>query len=223
MAILESSGIPGWPQKCCDRISQKTDEEGKGFMLIKHFMSKLLLAIAMVIALCLPTPVIAALPTPQQVTVFHPSPEKSFMAGKDRFKFKHFTSGSGKNIETVALAEITLAPNYDGFLLQKHVVKTDEAIYAMDGDLQCSTASQPEQTVKLKVGDMLQIPAGIPYGCKALGSQPRSLLLVSSSSALENLITEIGTPSDRPAETVTEPDMTRVSAIAQKYGIEFLN
>lgn len=145
------------------------------------------------------------------------------MAGKDSFKFKHFTSGSGKNAETVALAEIALAPNYDGFLLRKHVIKSDETIYAMDGDIQCSTASQPEQTVKLKVGDMLQIPAGVPYGCKALGAQPRNLLLVSSSPALENLISEIGTPSDRSTEVVAEPDMTRVSAIAQKYGIEFLN
>jgi uncharacterized RmlC-like cupin family protein len=202
---------------------QTHNEESGGFMPVKHFMTKLLLAIAMVVTVCLPTSAIAALPTPQQVTIFHPSPEKSFMAGKDLFKFQHFTSGSGKNAETVALAEITLAPNYDGFLLRKHVINANETIYAIDGDLQCSTASQPEQTVKLKAGDLLQIPAGVPYGCKALGAQPRNLLLISSSPALENLITEIGTPSDRSTKTLAEPDMTSVSAIAQKYGIEFLN
>ena len=34
-------------------------------------------------------------------------------------------SDSGQDTKTVAMAQITLAPNYEGFLLQKQVVNDD--------------------------------------------------------------------------------------------------
>lgn len=189
----------------------------------KYFFFRLVLATIMLIALFLQTPVMAfPLSENQQVTVFHSSSEKSFFAGKDLFKFKHLTSDSGRDVETLALVEITLAPNYDGFLLKKHVIDVDESVYATNGDVQCFTG-QSSQAIELKAGDMVRIPANVPYGCKSLGNQPNVLLIVSSSSALENLITEIGTPADGQAQTAAEPDMEDVSAVAQKYGINFLN
>lgn len=189
----------------------------------KHFILKLVLATLMLVTLFYQSSVMASpLTSSHQVTVFHSSPEKSFVAGKDSFKFRHFTSDAGQGAKTIATAEILLAPNYDGFLLQKHVVNVDETIFVTNGDVKCFT-SQPNNAIAMKAGDVIQIPAGVPYGCKASGSEPSRLLLVTSSPALENLIAEIGTPSDSQTLTTTEPNMEKVAAAAQKYGIEFLN
>lgn len=192
-------------------------------MSSKSFIFRFFIATVMLMTLVFQAPVLASpLSADQQVTVFHSSLETSFFAGKDLFKFRHLSSDSGRDVETIALAEITLAPNYDGFLLKKHVINVDERVYAINGGIQCFTG-QSNRAIELQAGDMLRIPANVPYGCKSLGNQPGVALLISSSSALENLLTEIVTPVDGQTQTITEPDPKDVAAIAQKYGIRFLN
>jgi mannose-6-phosphate isomerase-like protein (cupin superfamily) len=192
-------------------------------MFKKHVTLKLVFATLMFVFLFWHSAVMAIpLSDRQQVTIFHPSEEKGFVVGKDQFKFKHFTGSSGRDAETLGTAEITLAPNYDGFLLQKHVVNVDEMLYVMQGSVEC-VSSQSKSAIQVKAGDIVQIPAGVPYGCKGTGSKPSRLLVVSPSSALESLIAEIGTPASKSLQATSEPDMAKVAAVAQKYGIEFLN
>lgn len=156
------------------------------------------------------------------ITVLHPSRARSFIVGKNLFKFQHFATEENAEVKTLATAEITLAPNYDGFLLQKHVVDSDETIYAIDGGIQC-LSSQSNTAIALRAGDVAHIPAGIPYGCKTMGSKPSKLLLVTAFPALESLIAEVGTPANNPTQATVEPNMVQVAAVAQKYGIQFLN
>lgn len=66
--------------------------------------------------------------------------------------------------------------------------------------------------------DMIRIPVGVPYGCKSANGQSSDLLLVSSSTALEKLISEIGTPSDHATATEAEPDTAKVAAAGQNLG-----
>jgi mannose-6-phosphate isomerase-like protein (cupin superfamily) len=157
----------------------------------------------------------------RQISVFHASPEKVFVIGKDRFKVRHYTNRSKPKLELVSTTEITLAPSYNGFLLEKHTLGVDETLYALSGRVDCIGQTKP--VIQLKPGDIAQIPAGTPYGCKAAGSEPSQLLVVSSSQALESLVTEIGTPANNTLQSSSEPDMGRVASVAQKYGIEFLN
>jgi uncharacterized RmlC-like cupin family protein len=187
--------------------------------ILKFFMAALLF----LTAFCPTTASAFPLNNQQQVTVFHPSQERVFVVGKNVFKFQHFTNGGNPSTETLASAEITLAPNYDGFLLQKHVINSKETIYAIEGDIYCFTSDRLDRSIILKTGDIVQIPVGIPYGCKGNSSKPSKLLLIEASPALENLIAEVGIPADKQTKGIVEPDMAKVAATARKYGIEFLN
>lgn len=157
--------------------------------------------------------------TKQQITVLHPDEEKAFVIGKDLFKFRQFSDGSGQDLQAT---EITLAANYGGFLLKKHSLNADETLYGIEGKVEC-VSNQMNKVIQLKAGDVAQIPAGVPYGCKGAGSESSRLLVVSPSHAFGNFIAEIGTPASQSPQATSEPDIAKVIAAAQKFGIEFLN
>ena len=164
------------------------------------------------------------------ITAYHANSEKSFAVNNDLFTFKTYTQTNGKSSPSnFSAIEITTAPhsNPGGFLLQKHVVDAPENFYIQSGEFEF--ISQPSLSIKASAGDIVRIPAGVPYGYKNTGSEPGKVLIISPSNGLKNFVAEIGTPvSDPNSVMVTstdavQTDIGKLATIAQKYGIEFLN
>ena len=162
------------------------------------------------------------------ITAYHADSEKTFAVNNDLFTFKTYAQTNGNNASGFSAVEITTAPhsNPGGFLLQKHVVDAPEDFYIQAG--QFEFLGQPNKSLKVSAGDIVRIPAGVPYGYKNTGSEPGKVLIISPSNGLKNFVTEIGTPSD-PDAVVASPsnavqtDISKLATTAQKYGIEFLN
>jgi mannose-6-phosphate isomerase-like protein (cupin superfamily) len=209
--------------------------------MVKKFISAFLLTLLAISALfTVPsasktgsTAYAAPLETTQKITVYHATSEKNFVVSNDLFTLKPYIHTDSKtNAANLSVIEITTSPhsNPGGFLLQKHAVDVPEDFYIQTGEFEF-LGSQPNQSIEVSAGDIVRIPAGVPYGFKNIGSEPGKVLLISPSNGLESLVAEIGTSisdsnvvSASPASTnVVQTDMSKLAAIAHKYGIEFLN
>ncbi len=102
--------------------------------------------------------------------------------------------------------------------------REDEAFYVLDGRYQFQIGDQ----VRIcEAGEFAFVPMGIPHAFTNVGTQlARMLVVVSPAGILEAYFAEIGEPiadlAHPPAPAVTPPDMGRILAAAQKYGIEML-
>ena len=67
-------------------------------------------------------------------------------------------------------------------------------------------------------GDLIKIPTGLPFGFRHLNRGIGEIRIVSYSDTLPKMLAEIGTLKQN-----TPPDLEAIAAIAQKYGIEYLN
>lgn len=187
----------------------------------------LLLAIVTFITLFSVQAAVAAPPTPEgSVVVYHPIKEKTFAVGKDVLSFKSFTNAASKDTSAdFSVVEITNAPRYKGLLLEKHVIDVPEDFYAISGEYEFF-GFQPDKTLKIKSGDIIHIPAGVPYGYKNAGDEPGKILLITTSKEFENFIEEIGTSvTDKSSisSNSVQLDMEKVASVARKHGIEFFN
>lgn len=165
---------------------------------------------------CFILPVNAASITTKNVEVFHPETENTVTMGKETFSYK--TLASKDSSETISVTEITQPSQYEGFLLQKHVLQTPEAIYIVDGEFEF-VFSQSNKKTQANPGDIVSIPSGMPFGFRHTDRGEGKVLIVSRSTALPDMLAEIGTSANKS----TTPDIQAISSIAKKYGIEFLN
>ena len=165
---------------------------------------------------CSILPVNAASITTKNVEVFHPETENTVTMGKETFSYK--TLASNDSSETISVTEITQPSQYEGFLLQKHVLQTPEVIYIVDGEFEF-VFSQSERKTQASPGDIVSIPSGMPFGFKHTNRGEGKVLVVSRSNALPDMLAEIGTSANKN----NAPDIQAISSIAKKYGIEFLN
>lgn len=166
------------------------------------------------------------------ITAYRANSEKTFAVNNDLFTFKTYVQKNGKiNASDFSAVEITTAPysNPGGFLLQKHVVDAPEDFYIQAGEFEF-LGFQPSKNLKVSAGDIVRIPAGVPYGYKNASSELGTVLIVSPSSGLKNFVAEIGTPVSDPdsvavssSTDTVQTDIGKLATIAQKYGIEFLN
>ena len=192
----------------------------------KSIIALLFAIIAFVTSFSNSTAVAAPLQTDQTSLAVHPDTQKTFAVGEYSFTFKNFTNSVSKDTkEDFSVAEITIAPQSKGFLLDKHVINVAEDFYALAGEFKFF-GFQPDKTIKVNSGDIVHIPAGMPYGYKNVGSEAGKMLLLITSKGFENFIEEIGTPvadkSSIPSNSI-QPDMNKIASVARKYGIEFLN
>lgn len=165
---------------------------------------------------CWILPVNAASVTTKSIHVLHPETENTVTMGKETFNYK--TLASDDSSETISVTEITQPSQYKGFLLRKHVLQTPEEIYIVDGDFEIAF-SQSDKKIQASTGDLVSIPAGMPFGFRHTGRGEGKVLVVSRSSGLPDMLTEIGTSTNKS----TIPDIQAVNSVAKKYGIEFLN
>lgn len=152
----------------------------------------------------------------KKIQVFHPENSNTVTMGQETFSYKTLTSKDGN--EAISVTEITQPPQYNGFLLRKHVIQAPEEMYVIDGEFEVIFSETNEKT-KVSTGDVVSIPAGLPFGFRHLSQGEGKVKIVSHSDALSNMLAEIGTLSKKN----TTPDLETIGLIAQKYGIEYLN
>jgi quercetin dioxygenase-like cupin family protein len=181
--------------------------------------------LAVLVAFFNVSPVLAA--SKQNITVFHTDQQKSFAVGEDIFTFKSFTDPESSDTEAnFSVVEITNAPHRypGGFLLERHVVNAPEEFYVLDGEFEFLNPSGKATSVD--AGDRVYIPGGVPYGYKNVGSESAHILLITPSQNLEKFIAQVGKPIAIGTNILTNaapPDMGKITSVAPRYGIEFLN
>ena len=166
-------------------------------------------------AFCLSLPANAASMTTKNLQVFHPTVNDTVKMGKETFSFKILTS---KDASDMSVTEIVQPSQYDGFLFKKHILQTPEEVYIAEGDFEF-VFSQSNQKTQASPGDIVMIPAGMPFGFKHTGKGEGKVVVVSRSTALPDMLAEIDNSGDKNSK----PDIQAISSIAKKYGIEFLN
>lgn len=153
----------------------------------------------------------------KSIQVFHPRIRNIVNIEQETFSYKTLVSKDSK--EVISVTEITQPPQYKGFLLRKHVVQTPEEMYITDGEFEI-IFSETDKKIKVGTGDVVSIPAGLPFGFRHLSRGEGKVKIVSHSDALPNMLAEIGAFSERNAAA---PDLKTIGLIAEKYGIEYLN
>ena len=171
--------------------------------------------VAILVTFCLGLPVNAASITTQSLQVFHPETNNTVTMGKETFSYKILTSNDALNM---SVTEITQPSQYNGFLFEKHILQTPEEVYIAEGDFEF-VFSQSNKKTQVSQGDIVVIPAGMPFGFKHTGKGEGKVVVVSRSTALPDLLAEIGNSGNKNSQ----PDIEAISSIAKKYGIEFLN
>jgi quercetin dioxygenase-like cupin family protein len=92
----------------------------------------------------------------------------------------------------------------------------DETFYVLEGRYAFLIG---DERVELEPGGYAFVPRGTVHAFTNVGSVPaRMLLLITPGGIQETFFDEVGDRPDRPA---WRPDMTKVLAVAPKYGIEF--
>jgi quercetin dioxygenase-like cupin family protein len=163
----------------------------------------------------------------QTVELIQPEEGKTFQVGGDLITFKTLSEDTPGELSII---EITAAPQ-SGPALHKH---PPEVFYIVDGEFEFYGA-RPEDTVKATAGDFIHIPSGAPHAYKNVGTTPGKYLLITStagnpdqlwfqkfeyemSQKLGTLVTN-GVPVSASPKSLDSQEM---AAIAQKYGIKFL-
>lgn len=195
-------------------------------------MKKTIIALVLstVLALIMPLSAwaIAVPPTSERsIQLIRPGEGKTFQIGGDFVAFKTLNEDTPGELSVI---EITAAPQ-SGPTLHKH---PPEVFYIVDGEFEFYGAA-PEDTVKATAGDFIHIPSGAPHAYKNIGTTPGKYLLFTSIAGNPGQLwfqkfeyeisNRLGTPvtDEVPASTAPKSlDDKSMTAIAHKYGIEFL-
>ena len=171
--------------------------------------------VAILVIFNIDLPVNAASITTQSLQVFHPEINNTITMGKETFSYKILTNNDASDM---SVTEITQPSQYNGFLFEKHILQTPEEVYIAEGDFEF-VFSQSNKKTQTSKGDIVVIPTGMPFGFRHTGKGKGKVVVVSRSTALPDMLAEIGDWDSKNSQ----PDIEAISAIAQKYGIEFLN
>lgn len=90
----------------------------------------------------------------------------------------------------------------------------DECVYVMEGTLLFVCGDQQWESGP---GTWVRMPRDVPHGIKAVSETPVRFLEFFLPAGLEQLFTRL--PETRQE---TMPDMSRILAVAQRYGLEFV-
>ncbi len=111
---------------------------------------------------------------------------------------------------TFVLFDEVCQPGYATFLHVHHL--EDESFYVLEGNLVIHCGGIK---VKAGPGTFVYGPRDIPHGFEVEGSVPARLLIWSTPSGVENMLSEAG-------QLPPEADLERHTAIAARYGVELL-
>ena len=107
-----------------------------------------------------------------------------------------------------AVVEITVAKPGDG--APQHIHKEeDEAFYVLEGEVKILVG---DRTIVGTPGTFVHIPNGMVHAYAHAGKTPGRFLVFISPAGFEQFFKEVAGP----------PDMDKVNAVAQKYGMEIV-
>jgi steroid delta-isomerase-like uncharacterized protein len=92
--------------------------------------------------------------------------------------------------------------------------REDEAFYVLEGEMAfiCDGVWH-----RGGPGTYVFGPRGLAHGFKAVGNSPARMLLLCSPGGFESFVVELGAPLEDP---IAPPDMSRLIATAERYGVE---
>jgi mannose-6-phosphate isomerase-like protein (cupin superfamily) len=130
-------------------------------------------------------------------------------------------SGSSKrNDDAFSMCETRSAPQGG---VPPHIDhRDDEAFFVLEGTYSCLLG---DQTLECGPGESFFAPRGTPHAFKNVGDAQARMLIVQSPGGviekyMEEALQKIEDLSNPPPPV--KPDFERVTAVAQKYGIEML-
>ena len=150
---------------------------------------------------------------PQTLQVYHPQTIGTTAMGEETYKYQTLVGNDNK---AVSIVEVFQPPRYDGFLLRKHVIQNPEEMYVINGDFEV-IFSETNEKIEVTTGDLVTIPASLPFGFRHRGRGEGEIRIISYSDRLGKMLGEIGTLR------ATTSNIDAISSIAQKYGIEYLD
>lgn len=117
-----------------------------------------------------------------------------------------------------ALVEELCPPGYATPLHTHH--REDEGWYVLEGRV---TLFRGDERIEAGPGSHAFGPRGVPHGFRVEGAEPARVLVWTSPAGFERFIAEMGSPASS-AMFAENPalDLERLSAAAERYGIELL-
>ncbi len=79
------------------------------------------------------------------------------------------------------------------------------------------------RTISADAGSVVDGPRGVARGFRNVGSAPSTMAVIIAPAGLERFFEEAGEPVEDPSSPPGgPPDVERLVAVAQRYGIEIL-
>ena len=100
--------------------------------------------------------------------------------------------------------------------------REDEAFFILEGNYEFLLG---DKTLELGPGSFLIARRGIPHASKNVGTTTSRMLVIVWPAGLERCFVEMGQPVPDPSAPPTPtgpPDIEKLVAIAQQYGVEML-
>jgi quercetin dioxygenase-like cupin family protein len=113
--------------------------------------------------------------------------------------------------------EMTIPP---GMGPPPHVHKGGESVYVLEGQVRYHVGGDVHEGGP---GTFFYIPAGIEENFEPADDNPVRLLVIYTPGGMDRFFEEAGEPAERreiPPRSDAPPDIERLSAIAQKHGLE---
>ncbi len=151
----------------------------------------------------------------QSVAHVPPGGGRSLWLTTDLYTFK--AVGEDTN-GAFALSELTAQPEFGPPPHIHH--REDESYYVLEGEFEFLDNGR---TFTAGAGTFVYLPKGRLHMHRATGNRPARALVLVTPAGLEKFIEEVGEPAiegSSPPPPPELPEVERIVAIAQKYGIE---
>lgn len=140
---------------------------------------------------------------------------RSFWLATDLHVFKAVGEETGG---AFALSELTVRPEFGP---PPHVhQREDESFYVLEGEFQFLDG---DRAFTAGAGSFVHLPKGRLHAHLAAGDAPARALVLVTPAGVEKFIEEAGRPATgdpTPPPPPEMPELERIVAVAQKYGIE---
>lgn len=144
-----------------------------------------------------------------------PGEGTSFWLGTDLQTFK--VTGEDTN-GAYALSELTAQPE---FAPPPHIHhREDESFYILEGQFEFL---DNDRTFTAGAGSFVYLPKGRLHMHRAVGDMPARALVLVTPAGIEKFLEEAGEPAtdvSSPPPPPEMPELERIVALAQKYGVE---
>ena len=151
----------------------------------------------------------------QSVVHLAPDEGKSLWLATDLYTFK----AVGEETDgAFALSELTAQPQFGPPPHIHH--REDESFYIWEGEFEFL---DNDRTFTTGAGSFVYLPKGRLHMHRAAGGAPAKALVLVTPAGVERFIEEAGEPATDKFSSPTPPELPeieRIVAIAQKYGIE---